>query len=142
MSQYGLLTFHTSEVPEVEFVPHPLSRNLSAFKIPESPRFFPNHPLHACSANDREIFSIVFVHGLRGHVENTWKVKDGPLWPKDFLAADVENSRIMSFGYDSKVVHSDTAEVTQTSLESEARSLCSQLNAARNTSDSVLVTLP
>ena len=53
------------------------------------------------------------------------------VWPKDFLSKDVEKIRIISFGYDSGVVHSDTAEVTQGSLESDARSLCSLLNAER-----------
>jgi hypothetical protein len=74
--------------------------------------------------------SIVFVHGLRGGRVSTW-TKDQVTWPKDFLSKDVEKSRIISFGYDSAVVHSDTAEVTQGSLESDARSLCSLLNAER-----------
>jgi protein SERAC1 len=64
-------------------------------------------------------------------------MKDERLWPRDFLATDLENSRIMSFGYDSDIVHSDTAEVTQGSLKSDARSLCALLSAERNTSDSV-----
>jgi hypothetical protein len=64
-------------------------------------------------------------------------MKDGSLWPKDFLATDLEDSRIMSFGYDFNIVHSDTAEVTQGSLESDARSLCALLSAERNTPDSV-----
>ncbi|XTI91733.1 hypothetical protein V2W45_1471450 [Cenococcum geophilum] len=69
---------------------------------------------------------IVFVHGLR----------DRYLWPRDFLAADLKNSRIMSFGYDSNIIYSDTAEVTQGSLESDARSLCALLSAERSTPDS------
>lgn len=39
-------------------------------------------------------------------------MKDRSLWPKDLLATDLEESRIMSFGYDSNIVHSDTAEAT------------------------------
>jgi len=64
-------------------------------------------------------------------------MKDGYFWPRDFLAADLEHSRIMSFGYDSNIVHSDTAEVTQGSLESDARSLCALLSAERSSPDSV-----
>lgn len=64
-------------------------------------------------------------------------MKDQYLWPRDFLATDLKNSRIMSFGYDSNIVHSVTAEVTQGSLESDARSLCALLSAERNTPDSV-----
>jgi len=64
-------------------------------------------------------------------------MKDGSLWPKDFLAIDLDDSRIMSFGYDSNIVHSDTAEITQGSFESDARSLCALLNAERSALDSV-----
>lgn len=64
------------------------------------------------------------------------------LWPRDFLAADLKNSRIMSFGYDSNIVHSDTAEVTQGSLQSDARSLCALLSAERSSLDSVNSTSP
>ena len=64
-------------------------------------------------------------------------MKDGNLWPKDFLATDLDDSRIMSFGYDSNIVHLDTAEVTQGSLGSDARSLCALLSAERGTPNSV-----
>ncbi|KAH7200662.1 Alpha/Beta hydrolase protein [Fusarium oxysporum] len=84
---------------------------------------------------DKPDIDIVFIHGLRGHREETWK-KDGILWPKDLLAVDIKNCRIMSFGYDAGVIHSDTAEVTQGSLENVARSLCALLVAARNTAES------
>ncbi len=69
-------------------------------------------------------------------------MKDGCLWPRDLLATDIEESRIMSFGYDSGIVHSDTAEVTQGSLESDARNLCTLLHAERSTPDSVNFTFP
>ena len=51
------------------------------------------------------ILSIVFVHGLRGHRLDTWK-KDGICWPKDLLPKEraLSNVRILSFGYDSRVV--------------------------------------
>jgi protein SERAC1 len=55
--------------------------------------------------------SIVFVHGLRGGRESTW-TKEGVVWPKEILLKDVVKSRILSFGYNSGVVHSNTAEVT------------------------------
>ena len=47
----------------------------------------------------------------------------------------------MSFGYDYNVVHSDTVDVTQGSLESDAPSLCALLSAERSTPDSVHHTL-
>ena len=49
--------------------------------------------------------SIIFVHGLRGHRLNTW-TKQGICWPKDLLAKEpaLSNVRILSFGYDSRIV--------------------------------------
>ena len=49
--------------------------------------------------------SIIFVHGLRGHRLNTW-TKQGICWPQDLLAKEpaLSNVRILSFGYDSRVV--------------------------------------
>lgn len=80
--------------------------------------------------------SIVFVHGLRGGRESTW-TKDGVIWPKELLSKDIPKSRILSFGYDSGVVHSDIAEVTQGSLADDARSLCSLLDDVRKKTNTV-----
>ncbi|KAH0428489.1 hypothetical protein CcaCcLH18_09047 [Colletotrichum camelliae] len=47
---------------------------------------------------------IVFVHGLTGNRENTWKHQgSGTFWPKDLLAQDVVSARIMTYGYDADV---------------------------------------
>ena len=64
-------------------------------------------------------------------------MKDGCFWPKELLSKDIPKSRILSFGYDSGVAHSDTAEVTQGSLEDEARSLCSLLDDKRKQTNTV-----
>lgn len=47
--------------------------------------------------------SIVFVHGLMGHREDTWTHKNGLFWPA-LLAKDINTARIMTFGYDASVV--------------------------------------
>jgi protein SERAC1 len=73
---------------------------------------------------------------LRGGRESTW-TKNQVTWPKDLLPKDIEKSRIISFGYDSGVAHSNTAEITQGSLENDARSLCSQLKVLRANDNSV-----
>ncbi|CAI7595185.1 unnamed protein product [Penicillium glandicola] len=43
---------------------------------------------------------IVFVHGLTGNREKTWTHENGTLWPRDLLAKDLSQTRIMTFGYD------------------------------------------
>lgn len=78
----------------------------------------------------------MFVHGLRGHRVNTW-TKNQVTWPRDLLKSDLEKARVFSFGYDSGIVHSNTAEVTQGSLESDARDLCSKLDAERSSDGTV-----
>ena len=52
-----------------------------------------------------QLLSIIFVHGLRGHRLNSW-TKQGICWPKDLLPREpaLSNVRILSFGYDSRVV--------------------------------------
>lgn len=79
---------------------------------------------------------IVFVHGLRGGRESTW-TKDGVIWPKELLSKDIPKSRILSFGYNSGIIQSDTAEVTQGSLADDARQLCSLLDDTRKQTNTV-----
>lgn len=46
----------------------------------------------------------MLVHGLRSGPISDWK-PDGEgdvFWPVDFLAQDLENTRVLSFGYDAK----------------------------------------
>lgn len=49
--------------------------------------------------------SIIFIHGLTGHREKTWKAKGatGP-WPKTILPSRMPNARVLTFGYDAGVV--------------------------------------
>ncbi|KAH6889711.1 Alpha/Beta hydrolase protein [Thelonectria olida] len=86
--------------------------------------------LHIWYAGRNPEVDIVFVHGLRGNREKTWR-KNGVVWPKQLLSQDIQNSRIMTFGHDARIVHSDPDEVTQGSLDTEAAMLCSQLQARR-----------
>ncbi|KAH0566278.1 hypothetical protein GP486_000330 [Trichoglossum hirsutum] len=41
---------------------------------------------------------IIFVHGLQGHLFNTWKGLNCS-WPGEFLAEDVPTARLLTFGY-------------------------------------------
>jgi hypothetical protein len=51
-------------------------------------------------------FSIVAVHGLGGHAIKTWTSRNGKQWLKDFLPKDTPDARIMTFGYDARVLDS------------------------------------
>ncbi|CAG8897091.1 unnamed protein product [Penicillium egyptiacum] len=48
---------------------------------------------------------ILFVHGLTGNRETTWTFKPTrQLWPQHFLAKDLPNARIITFGYDGDII--------------------------------------
>ncbi|KAJ8132877.1 hypothetical protein O1611_g748 [Lasiodiplodia mahajangana] len=48
--------------------------------------------------------SIVFVHGLNGHQEDTWRHASTPMsWPAAFLSNGVPRARILAYGYDARV---------------------------------------
>ena len=79
-----------------------------------------------------QFLSIVFVHGLRGHRLNTW-TKEGIFCPKDPLPKEsgLSNVRILSFGYDSKVVDFG-GHASQTSLFKHSISLLNGLCRERH----------
>ncbi|KAB8067067.1 hypothetical protein BDV29DRAFT_163796 [Aspergillus leporis] len=58
------------------------------------------------TASDTSIEAdIVFVHGLRGGRETTWKKKKwSTLWPRDVLPKDINHARILTWGYDANIV--------------------------------------
>jgi hypothetical protein len=48
--------------------------------------------------------SIIFVHGLTGDREKTWKIKNSAAsWPQALLPSRIHNARILTFGYDAYV---------------------------------------
>ncbi|MCJ1270442.1 Serine active site containing protein 1 [Lobaria immixta] len=48
--------------------------------------------------------SIVFIHGLQGDPKGTWTTFN-TFWPRDLLPEILPQARILSWGYDSKVIH-------------------------------------
>lgn len=53
---------------------------------------------------DWRFYSIVFIHGLTGDREKTWTAKGSSPWPQTLLPAEVPCARILTFGYDARVV--------------------------------------
>jgi hypothetical protein len=50
------------------------------------------------------INSVLFVHGLSGHAIGSWTSSNGKCWPRDFLGNDLTGVRIISFGYEAKLI--------------------------------------
>ena len=73
--------------------------------------------------------SLVFVHGLGGHRYNTWS-KNGVFWPKDLLGKDIQNVRIITFGYDSNAVRR-LGRVSRNQIHDHARTLVADLRRCR-----------
>ena len=62
-------------------------------------------------------FSIVAVHGLGGDWQSTWTDENGKLWLRDFLPSQLPNARIMSYGYNSETVFTQSVEdITDTAM--------------------------
>ncbi|KAL9098679.1 MAG: hypothetical protein Q9163_005707, partial [Psora crenata] len=79
---------------------------------------------------------IVFIHGLGGKRHSTWS-KDGVLWPRDLLAKDFPQARIMTlgitlqWGYDSRVMQF-FGPVGQGSIHAHANELNNDLSQERS----------
>jgi hypothetical protein len=56
--------------------------------------------------------SLVAVHGIKGHPYKTWTHPNGEKWLEDYLPKDMPNTRIMTFGYNSRVFTSSKGYVT------------------------------
>jgi hypothetical protein len=51
------------------------------------------------SINDN-LVSIVAIHGLDGHREDSWTAENGILWLRDLLPKELPHARIATYGYD------------------------------------------
>jgi hypothetical protein len=51
--------------------------------------------------------SIVALHGLNGHREETWTATNGVHWLRDLLPGDIPQARILCWGYDANTHAAD-----------------------------------
>ncbi|KAH7140649.1 P-loop containing nucleoside triphosphate hydrolase protein, partial [Dactylonectria macrodidyma] len=86
--------------------------------------------------------SIVFIHGLMGDGEKTWRGTDDDgrkllPWPKTFLPSAIPRSRILTFGYDARIVNSDEIQgkVSVKSIRDHAKELVASFGHMRNQTD-------
>jgi hypothetical protein len=104
-------------------------------------------------------YSIIFIHGIQGHPQQTWTypaiapakaksnirsifhrkhkstaggdTEDSLYWPKDLLSKDFENTRVLTYGYDSQVSHFFQGPANQNNISAHGRSLLNALELYR-----------
>lgn len=70
------------------------------------------HPKAALARRDRLKVDIVAVHGLNGNATRTWTdPKSKKLWLQDFLPADIEGARVMTFDYNADTAFKTSADI-------------------------------
>ena len=84
------------------------------------------HGLKVWHAPPAPELDICFIHGLLGDRDETWTCagKEAP-WPEHFLSPVFENARLLTYGYSSNIVPSDTESIgaLSTIADSFVRSL-------------------
>ncbi|KAI9825800.1 MAG: Serine active site containing protein 1 [Thelocarpon impressellum] len=78
---------------------------------------------------------IVFVHGLMGDRLKTW-TKDEVSWPRDLLPYDIDNARIITWGYNADVM-TFFQRTSQSSIFQHALSLLQDIQRERQTDEEV-----
>jgi len=73
--------------------------------------------------------SIVAIHGLDGHRQESWKAKNGVLWLRDLLPKKIPDARILSYGYDANTRGHEQLSVE--TLDGHAIALVSKLALIR-----------
>lgn len=74
---------------------------------------------------------IIFVHGVRGHRENTWTDTNARVfWPRDLLPRDMNTARVISWGYDADVARF-LSNASKVSVYGNGSSLLNDIAAER-----------
>lgn len=79
------------------------------------------------------LFSIIAIHGLDGHPEESWTAENGKLWLRDFLPKVIPQARIMTYGYDA-YTHG-RKELNDESVYNIARNMLARLASERQRTD-------
>lgn len=111
--QFGLGVLSHGEKPIVEYA-------LSGFLYKLNPK-----ALADC------VTSLVAVHGLDGHREESWTADNGVLWLRDELPKKLPNLRILTYGYDVRT--QDSTLLSLQTLYDHAEDLVASLNLMRQT---------
>jgi len=95
----------------------------------EKPVATPVGPRVLTSNRGEEEYSldIIFVHGLRGHRENSWTDTAAKVfWPRDLLPEIMGTARVISWGYDANVANF-LSVASQASVFGHAKTLLADL---------------
>lgn len=81
------------------------------------------------------VADIVFIHGLQGDDTGTW-TKDQVCWPRDLLAEQLPDVRLLSWNYDASVANW-RHHASSISLFGHTQDLLGDLGRMRKTEDEV-----
>ncbi|KAF1995240.1 hypothetical protein P154DRAFT_445974 [Amniculicola lignicola CBS 123094] len=88
--------------PIPQSLPQPERQPISQ---PPSKKIFPSG-IKLLHDSGKSVIDIIFVHGLTGDREETWKAENAfDSWPKTLLPSKVADARVLTFGYDAYVAN-------------------------------------
>ncbi|UKZ84350.1 uncharacterized protein TrAFT101_000261 [Trichoderma asperellum] len=123
-SRYSVATVTFEHAPAIKELETVLKQKLgrAANDLRVDHEFLGMTPLHNGGGIDARV-DIIAVTGLAGHAFGSWKSKNEPhMWLRDFLRQSVPNTRIFTYGYDTKICDSQSEvsilELGKTLLES------------------------
>lgn len=69
---------------------------------------------------------IIAITGLAGHAFGSWSIATQRMWLRDFLPRDIPQARILLYGYDSRIVNSQSRSILLISvpISSQNSTLC------------------
>jgi len=89
--------------------------------------------IHVLVPGVNPVVDIVAIHGLDGHIEQSWTADNGILWLRDLLPEQVPQARILTYGYDAYTRGRD--QLADESVHDLAKDLVSSLATERRISD-------